>query len=158
MKKLILGLFATAVISMTAHAQTEKSTVLLGGNIGLQTSSGATVFSLNPNIGFFVVNNIAIGAELDLATTSGFTSWALGPYVKPYFGKSDAGKFFAKGSLLVGGATGTTTDVGFGIGAGYALFLNKSIALEFLAQYQKVGKSNDGVFGINIGFQIHLKK
>ena len=52
MKKLILGLFTAAVISMTANAQTEKGTVLLGGNIGLQTSSGSTVFSLNPDIGF----------------------------------------------------------------------------------------------------------
>jgi hypothetical protein len=49
------------------------------------------------------------------------------------------------------------TEVGFGIGAGYALFINRSVALEFGANYTKAGDS-DGIFGIGIGFQIHYKK
>ena len=158
MKKLFLSLITLTLISIGANAQTEKGTALLGGSIGLQTSSGYTVFTLNPNLGIFVVNNVAVGAEVDVTTTSGFTTWAIGPYLKPYFGKTTNGKFFAKGSFLVGGATGEDTQVGVGIGAGYAIFLNRSIAIELLAQYQKFGNGTDGVFGINIGFQIHLKK
>ena len=157
MKKTFLALIFVAAGMMSANAQTEKGTILLGGNISFQTSDGTSVFSATPNIGFFIGNNVAIGMQLNLLTGEGFTAWALGPFVRGYFAGSDKGKFFAQGGINIGGATGVDTEVGFGIGAGYALFLNQSVALEFGANYTKAGDS-DGIFGIGIGFQIHYKK
>ena len=157
MKKVIL--VATILVAgfTSANAQTEKGTVLLGGNISFQTSDGESVFSASPNVGFFVANNIAVGGRFSIATTDGYTAWAVGPFVRGYFAGSDKGKFFAEGSGNVGGATETDTEVGFGAGAGYALFLNKSIALEFGANYNKFGDA-EGIFGLGIGLQIHFKK
>ena len=45
----------------------------------------------------------------------------------------------------------------YGAGLGYASFLNKSVALELGANYQKMGDF-PGSFGLGVGFQIHFKK
>ena len=157
MKKILFALAFIVVGTLNTNAQTEKGTTLLGGNISFQTSDGTSVFTATPNIGFFIGNNIAIGVQLNLLTGEGFTAWAVGPFVRGYFAGSDKGKFFAQGGINIGGATGVDTEVGFGVGAGYALFLNKSVALEFGDNYRKAGDS-DGIFGIGIGFQIHYRK
>jgi hypothetical protein len=57
----------------------------------------------------------------------------------------------------VGGAKNSDTDFGFDVGAGYAAFLNESIALEFLAQYLSAGEAK-GIFSLGAGFQIHFDK
>jgi hypothetical protein len=140
-----------------ASAQTEKGTVLLGGNISFQTSDGATLFSATPNVGIFAWNNVALGAQLTILAAEGYSAWAFGPFVRGYFAGSDKGKLFGQFGINVGGADDVDTEVGFGVGAGYALFLNSSIALEFGANYNKAGNSS-GIFGLGIGFQIHFKK
>ena len=157
MKKVIL--VATILVAgfTSANAQTEKGTVLLGGNISFQTSDGENLFSASPNVGVFVAKNIAVGIRGSIATSEGFTAWSVGPFVRGYFAGSDKGKFFAEGSGNVGGMTDVDTEVGFGAGAGYALFLNKCIAVEFGANYNKFGDA-EGIFGLGIGLQIHFKK
>lgn len=141
---------------MSANAQTEKGTLLLGGNVSFQTSDGISYFSAAPNVGFFIANNLAIGVRGNLLTGESYTAWAVGPFVRGYFAGSEKGKLFAEGGVNVGGVTDEDTEVGFGLGAGYALFLNKSVALEFGANYAKTG-SAEGIFGLGIGFQIHFK-
>ncbi len=162
MKKLFFVFSVLAISFTSAEAQTEKGTFLLGGSVSFQTSNAVSVFSLNPDFGLFIVDNLAVGASANVLTSSGSTSYAIGPFIRPYFGKEEKGKFFAQGSLLVGGASysgSSSTSVGFGLGLGYALFLNQSVALEVKAEYQKLGAgSANGVFGLGAGFQIHYKK
>jgi opacity protein-like surface antigen len=157
MKKLFLiALFIIAGI-IGVNAQTDKGTTLLGGNISFQTSDGTTVFSANPNIGVFVSNKIALGAQFNLLTGDSFSAWAIGPFIRGYFGGNDKGKIFGQGGINIGGATDVDSEVGFGIGGGYAFFLNESVALELGANYTKAGDS-DGLFTMGVGFQIHFKK
>lgn len=163
MKNFILLVAIVLFSGFAAQAQTQKGTFLVGGNLLFQSANGETVFTATPNLGAFISDNLAIGGELALQTGGGMTVWAIGPYIKPYFAVTDKGALFAKGSFLVGGASvkgggSSDTQVGFGAGAGYAFFLNPSVALELGAGYSKMGSNNDGVFGINLGFQIHLKK
>ena len=157
MKKVFLVASILVAGFISANAQTEKKTVMLGGNITFQTSDGESVFAAAPNVGFFVANNIAVGGRFSIVTSEGYTAWGVGPFVRGYFAGSDKGKFFAEASGNVGGVTDSDTEVGFGAGAGYALFLNKSIALEFGANYNKLGDA-EGIFGVGIGFQIHFKR
>jgi hypothetical protein len=157
MKRII---FITAFIIAgiaSVNAQTEKGTLLLGGDISFQTSDGNSLFTAKPNVGFFVANNFAIGGQFTLFAGDGFTSWALGPFVRGYFAGSEKGKFYGQLGLNVGGATGTDTEVGFGVAAGYAIFLNRSIAIDLGLSYDKTG-DNEGIFGIGAGFQIHFKR
>ncbi|MDP4264554.1 MAG: hypothetical protein Q8941_18635 [Bacteroidota bacterium] len=157
MKKIIL--IATLIVTgfINAEAQTENGTVLLGGDISFETSNGNGVFTASPRVGYFVVKNFAVGGEFNLLTSEGFTSWAIGPFVRGYFAGTEQGKFYGQLGVNVGGATGSNTRVGFGIGAGYAIFLNRSIAIDLGLNYNKTGDTN-GIFGIGAGFQIHFKK
>jgi opacity protein-like surface antigen len=157
MKKI---LFITAFLIagvISANAQTEKGTLLLGGNISFQTADGASVFIATPSFGVFAWNNVAIGAQFTLVSSDGSSAWALGPFVKAYFAGSEKGKFFGQFGLNVGGGDNVDTEVGFSLGAGYAIFLNKSIAIDLGVNYTRAGDT-DGIFGIGAGFQIHFKR
>lgn len=157
MKKFFLAVVLVIIGITAVQGQTEKGTWLLGGNISFQASEGSTLFTATPNIGIFVANNIAVGGQVTLLASDGYTAWAIGPFVRGYFAGSEKGKFFGQLGLNVGGAEGSDTEIGFGIGAGYALFLNRSIAIELGANYNKTG-DNNGIFGLGAGFQIHFKK
>ncbi|MFC3366125.1 PorT family protein [Pedobacter fastidiosus] len=67
MKKLLLSLVAVAGLVYSANAQTEKGKVILGGNVGFNSTKveGAAKsdfnFSVVPSVGYFVSNNFAIG-------------------------------------------------------------------------------------------------
>jgi hypothetical protein len=156
MKRFLLAAAIVLVASVGAQAQTEKGTWLLGGNTTFQATDGATIFNASPNIGYFFSNNLAAGLEASFLSADGASIYAFGPFIKPYFGKSEKGKFFGKGSFLLVGGEGDS-QAGFGLGAGYALFLNRSVALEFGANYNKLGEGS-GTFGLGVGFQIHFKK
>lgn len=156
MKKLIFTTLAFVAIAFTASAQTSKGTTLLGGGASFQSQDGTSSWQISPSIGSFVKDNLAIGAAASLGGYDGDTSWQLGAFVKPYFGKADNGKMFLNANLGFGDQTGST-EFAYGAGLGYASFLNKSIALEFSGNYNKVGDMK-GMFGLGIGFQIHFKK
>lgn len=157
MKKLLLAAFFFAAMSFSANAQTEKGTKLLGGSAGFTSQDGSTIWSINPSYGSFIKDNLAIGAEAMLAGYDGESVWMLGAYAKPYFGGSDNGKFFGKAMLGLGDAESMETELSWSAGLGYAAFLNKSIALEIGANYNKTGDFK-GMFGLGVGFQIHFKK
>lgn len=152
MKKLFLATFFLTAFAFTASAQTEKGTKLLGGSAGFMSSDGNTQWNLSPRVGTFVKDDFAIGAFLDIMDRGMGSVTNLGAFVKPYFGKADNGKMFAKASV-----GSMDSEFSYGAGAGYAAFLNKSVALEFSANYDKIGEMK-GMFGLGIGFQIHFKK
>ena len=156
MKRILIMLVLLAGFA-GARAQTERGTFLLGGNAQFLATDGVTIFSLSPNVGYFIVNNWAVGVRASLVTSDSNNSWNFGPFTRYYFGGKDNGKFFGQLAGNVGGGKNSDVELGLGIGAGYALFLNESVALEFTAAYDKAG-NNNGIFGLGAGFQIHLKK
>jgi hypothetical protein len=155
MKKLVLAC-SLLIGALTAGAQTEKNTLLLGGNIAFNSTESVNSFSATPNIGVFVINNLAIGGEFSLFTSEGYTSWGVGPFARYYFGQNPKGKPYLGASALIGGADEADTEVGFGAHGGYAIFLNKSVALQLGVQYNRISEMDN--FGISAGFQIHFKK
>ncbi len=147
---------ACLVMGSAAKAQTDRGTLLLGGNVSFQTSDAQNVFMFNPQLGTFILRNIALGAAFSYRSATGTSStWAVGPFVRPYFGAGD-GKFFLQGQMLIGGGDGLDTKFGWGGGLGYAHFLNSSVALEVTSMYSKIGDMK-GVFALGAGFQIHLQ-
>lgn len=158
MKKLTLLWVVTAAFCLgKANAQTEKGTYLLGGNATFQTADGYSIFLVNPSGGYFFKDNFAAGANIYLLFADGVNSYSVGPFARYYFGKNPTGKFFGNVGLGIGKSTGPDLNLSYGLGAGYAIFLNKSIALEASANYRRE-IDYGGLLGINIGFQIHLKK
>ncbi len=160
MRKIFIVALFVVIGSITANAQTEKATWLLGGDVSISVNSpkgggSNTIFSLSPNAGYFFMKNYAVGGMFNLTTGGGQTFWTLAPFIKGYFSDNAKGKPFAQVGLGVGGAGGGTTT-SFVARGGYAMFLNKSIALEMGAQLSlQTGLTQ---FGVGAGFQIHFKK
>ncbi len=159
----VLFVIASVFTLSAVNAQTSKGTLLLGGQASFNantTSGGGSYFIASPQIGGFVADNVAVGAAADLATGGGSTAYSIMPFVRPYFGGSDAGKFFAQAKAGLAGTSGeggSDTNFGYGAGVGYAIFLNQSTALELGVNYASFG-SGTGVISVGVGFQIHFKK
>ena len=156
MKKLLFAFGITLLSVIATHAQTEKGTLLLGGDVTFSSVDGNSNLTVRPNIGVFVASNFAIGGQGYLFTGDGFTSWRVGPFARYYFTKNPKGKPFVGADVSVGGTDDSDTKFGFGGKAGYAVFLNQSIALEFAVNYERLNEM-DGI-SIGAGFQIHLGK
>jgi hypothetical protein len=157
MKQLLCTTVFFMLIIYGAFSQTDKGTVLLGGGATFTTSDGTSVFNVTPTVGLFILNDVVVGAGFDWYTTKGASSWAIGPFIRLYLFGNDRGKFIVQSGVNVGGAKDSDTDFGFDIGAGYAAFLNESIALEFLAQYTSTGDEK-GIFSLGAAFQIHFHR
>jgi len=158
MKKLLLSLVAVAALTFSANAQTEKGKIILGGNVGFNSSkvdgaSKADVnFSVVPSIGYFVGNNFAIGTgvgyeyEKTVSANRGqLEAFKVAPFGRYYVNLTDQFKFFGQlsvplafGSLKsvdANGDTGSkfasTTSIGVNVAPGFAFFPNKKIGIEF---------------------------
>ncbi len=152
MKKFLLSTFVLAVMAFAASAQTQKGTMLLGGSAGFNSTDGNTTWNISPSLGTFVKDNLAIGALLSISDYGDGSVTNVGAYLKPYFGKKENGKLFAKAML-----GSMDSEFTWGGSLGYAAFLNKSVAMEFGANYDKMGDF-PGTVGLGVGFQIHFKK
>jgi len=155
MKKLLV-LFVMMSAATISKAQIEKGTILLGGGAAFTSAEGESSFFINPNVGFFVVNRIAVGVNASLFTAGGSTTWSFGPFGRYYFGNNESGKPFGGLGFGLSGFDGGDTNFGVGLTAGYAIFLNRSIALELAAHYDRI--SDFDQLSIGAGFQIHFKQ
>jgi hypothetical protein len=157
MKRLsTLLIIATVIGTTNLCAQTDRATLMLGGGASFQATDGYSVFVLNPNVGVFVANNFAVGLQANIVSADNSSAWALGPFARYYFGKNEKGKPFGQATLTLGGSDGSDVSLGGGLTAGYAFFLNQSIALEAAASYFRIDDS--GLFVLGVGFQIHFKR
>lgn len=133
MKKGLLSIFAVIVFVIAANAQTEKGSIMAGGNFSLdfdkaKYKSGSTsvdgekttTLTINPVGGYFIMDGLAVGADLTIETSKdkyenddefGYTHIALGPFVKYYHSSG----FFGLGSFGLGSAKSKSTDAASGI-------------------------------------------
>ena len=178
------------------HAQFEQGTMLVGGSAGLElitnkekaggstsTFGKSTSFNFSPRVGYFVINNLALGAELGFSmskfkadgadyetNSSGVT---IGPFARYYFGK-----FYGEGTFGVGSNKDKEDDAGditeqkssvtsWSVGAGYAIFLNESVAIEpkigygsSTLKYKDVDNYKDIYAGLffRLGVQVYFRK
>lgn len=156
MKKVLLSLVAVAALTFGAQAQTEKGKIIVGGNVGFNSTKvdGAAKadfkFNVTPRVGFFVANNIAIGTgvgyDYDKSVSEGQQTGAfvVAPFGRYYVNLTDQFKFF--GHLAVplnfgtvkdvnangdtGAKLGTANSFGVNLAPGFAFFPNKKIAIE----------------------------
>lgn len=165
-------LIAALLVSGTqCFAQIEKGTMLAGGAFSLQTTKNNSRFSLNPNVGFFVIDNLAVGAGLSVNFSKQgeikSTEFGVGPYVRYYFGKGNTKPFIVTEAnyLTVNnkadGIKNTTTGVGYLLGAGFAAFVSDMVAIEGLAGYNYSdfnGTAGSGGFAMRLGFQLYFNR
>jgi outer membrane protein len=149
---------------------------------GTNTDGTSTSFGLGPQAGYFVMDNLAVGASLMLSASKSksdgtpsvtYSNSTIGlyPFVRYYL---DEGIFF-QGTIGGGSSKGktkfnnTTTEDKFGnflwgLGVGYAYFLNDFVAIEPIVSYQvdtdtdKDDDSKDITSGLylRVAFQVYL--
>lgn len=168
--KILIFLFTFLGIAQVLDAQTSKGTFLLGGNASFQRAKEQSILSINPNVGYFVADRFVAGLNAGINSLSDLTFISLGPNLRGYFLTSEKGSIFATAGfnyVRVNIYNNSDSSTGYNLGIGYAVFLNKAIALEISSNYSKLGSSADnivignsetGIFSINVGFQIHFNK
>jgi len=177
MKKFYFSTVFTLLV-LTGFCQTEKGNWMMGGNILFSSnhqsndygSGTLSTFVLNPKIGYFPINNLAVILNTNyLSQSQGDISdhtLLIGPSIRYYIPASESVKFFFG------------TGVGFDSGSGYSgtalqfeagpsFFITRAVAVEMNISYQtesmKNTEQNSGtvkssIFGVGLGFMIYLGK
>lgn len=182
MKKLLTITTSFFMISSFAFAQTETGRLMIGGDAQFASAKTSefdiktTTVAFNPNVGYFFIDNLAGGLRVEIGSTkvkfddfeATSTSTSVSPFIRYYFlPLSDNIKLFGDASYGFGstkdesdGDEEKTDYSGFTISAGPAIFLTENTALEIKAFYNSIKiKDIDGrtnMFGLGVGFQIHL--
>jgi hypothetical protein len=176
MKKLI-GIFVIALsfCSLQSNAQIQKGNILVGGDLaGLHFGSGG-YFNVNidPKVGFFIRDNVAVGAYVNFGLTtakdqSTVTTYGVGALARYYVNDPKTnvlkhGRLFFEGNVGIEGnntKNTSTNGLGLGIGPGYAYFITPNIGLETLLKYNGIvgfgSQATSNTVDLNIGFQIYL--
>jgi len=154
MKKLLLTLSAVAVLGLAANAQTEKGKFMVGGQVSFDgtkvkdTDIKTNSFSIVPNAGYFVADNIAVGtgigynwskSEIDNLKETTNSSFVLAPFGRLYSKNDGPVKFFGQLSVPMswgtleeeGTKTATTANYGVELAPGIAYFPTSNIGVEF---------------------------
>lgn len=194
MKKTFISAFL--FISTISFAQFPKGSILLGGSVSADFTTNKTIagsttttnsttnsFSLAPNVGYFVINNLAVGGALQFYTSStkddgsrvsfATNSFALQPFGRYYFDKFYAEASFGFGSYTFENTNGngiTTTNKGslfnWALAGGYVFLLNDHVGLEPQIGYGSQSRSPDGSntttrdagLFLRLGVQVYLTK
>jgi outer membrane protein len=174
--KSLVTLILLAGLFQMASAQTVNSGAwMLGGSVGFNSiktdgdDNSETYLNISPNVGYYIMNNLAIGARINYLSYSydgdSESQFGFGPWARYYFINS----LFAQAGVDFG-STGMdffsiladegSSTLNFGIG--YSWFLNNSVAIEPQLQYSIYSGDEDGFladytkFGFNIGVQAFL--
>lgn len=160
MKRLILSIALLSGVAFTTQAQTEKGKFIIGGNASYSTSKSdadnakaSHNFSIVPNVGYFVSENIAVGTGIGYQSSKASIASPIGkqeafvvaPFGRYYTPVADKFKFF--GHLSVPMAFGTTkatdsdlkvgdknynsTSIGVALSPGFAFYPSSKIGIEF---------------------------
>ena len=170
MRKSLFIFIVAMAIGIGSYAQTDKNDWLVGGNMTINTTTDNSEFSFRPSAGYFFVNNFAAGAEF-LLSFSKFgdrktNSVGVGPFARYYFTKNPNFKPMVHASFNVASESSkenniktTNTVTSLFLGGGGAFFINRNVAIEALAGYNRSKFENfdpEGGFLFRIGFQVHL--
>lgn len=183
MKKIQLFLCSALFFAAAAQSQITKGNWLVGGsasfssfeskfhNNGSDITQTGLSFQINPNVGYFFVDKLAVGIlpAFGYYNPSGSNnnsySYGFGPFIKYYFLKPD--KLinpFAQASFGFNEGRNEASSIskssGYDLKAGTAIFFNSSVALEVAINYDynKIDNTQNNNISLAIGFQIHLEK
>lgn len=180
----LINLFFTAIlfVSLSANAQITKGNWMVGGSASYSTSnttnqqgdklSSGIGLSINPNLGYFFIDQLAGGTQLNFnygKPSGGYsnTSYSISPFLRYYFLKPDKIiNIFTEISYGYGISKSQNDKSsfvrGYSLKAGPVIYVNSSVGLELTANYNssylEQTNNNYNHFTIGLGFQIHLEK
>ena len=164
----IMAIFAAG---NRVEAQTAKGDWLVGGLLDLNTAKNSTTFEFSPNVGYFILNNLAIGGTLvyayDKLGDLKVTSFGIGPFTRYYFGETKIRPFFAgdmtfeKQKFTTNAGSSTEDAFSWFLGGGAAFFINENVAVDGLLGYghtKVTDKEGSAGLRLRIGFQVYITR
>lgn len=168
MKQLLRSLMVCTMI-FSAYALTAqtcaKGVWMIGGSAGFSSDKpdggeSTTSFELSPQLGYFIMDNLAIGALLSYQKSGDASTFGFGPMIRYYFANNLFGQVSYAIASYDSGLPNSDSVSGneLGIGIGYDWWLNNSIAIEPVLGYSKQGGDlgKGSSFGLSIGVQAFL--
>lgn len=173
MKKVNIFLLLAALITLNVAVigQTQQGKILLKGSTSLDFSymnntiksdlgnsnfSKTTNFNINPEVGYFFIDNLAVTLQVDLGLAgeklnngdkASSTQILAGPFAYYYLGQSSVKPYIGAG-IMLGSQTNSSTPnggveskttyglFGYGVGVGVACFLNQTVGLDLSVAYK----------------------
>jgi hypothetical protein len=191
----LLGLFTAFILlnSGMSMAQLKQGTVLAGGrfnvsfgtiknespgsnqNTTIVTTTRYSDVTFNPKMGLFITDALALGVDFNIdtytsknkdngvrSTSSYYTLGAFGRYYFPSKIFLESGLGFGRKSTNGNSMTNLFT---YSLGAGYAIFFNKNVALEPMILYKGMKdtnvkdsryKTSNGSLQVGLGLQVYF--
>lgn len=192
MKKLILTICLAAATIWQTNAQVITTTPQTSANVGdapiragnwmAGGSIGTTGFNfstetfqlrVDPKLGYFIRDNIAIGGQgtIDLSFYKGGSTigYGIAPFIRYYFPETATrtGRWFGEGSVGINGSHKKDSEedlpmsLKLGIRGGYSHFVARNVAIEGTLGYEFTradisSASGSSGLGLAFGFQIYL--
>lgn len=190
MKKILGILSILLCLSTIGYSQFTKGKILAGGSFNVNLNSnkykngGTTTnignsnsMNLNPQVGYFFMDNFAAGAGLSIGASSyksgnvkySFSNTYFSPFARYYFGN-----IYGQAAVLIGSSKAKndapnspivkSNSSGWSLLAGYAYLLNDHVAIEPQIGYglnyddENPGTSISGGLFIRVGLQVYLGK
>jgi hypothetical protein len=175
MKFTITLIIVLIAFQMGSAQKIEKTTKLMGGTLeirGVLPDDDPNTFAidLNPVVGLFVADNLAVGPGLNLAyantsdTDTEAFKFGISPLVRYYIGEGNM-KVFGQGTLgynWVNTNTGEVSDnddfYNAGLGMGVAMFPVRAVGVEMSVNYLRNPRFNNGVDAIMLRVGIFAYK
>ncbi len=149
---------------------------LVGGSIGstgYNFSTETFQFNVDPKLGYFFRDNIAIGGQgtigLSFYKGGSTINYGVAPFIRYYFPETatPTGRWFGEGSLGINGSHKKNSEedlpvsLMLGLRGGYAHFIARNVAIEGTLGYTFTradisSSSGDSGLGLAFGFQIYL--
>ena len=152
-----------------SYSKTDSKNSNSGGTNINYVSKGIYSISLEPNIGYFFLDRLAIGTKISYI--NGFVegskldsegmNLSFGPYARYYiFKDKNLINLFVEPSYYKFFSKGLGNSSGYGLKSGLVIFLNSSVGFESSIAYGKSSSKNADSYNVFLGFglQIHLEK
>ncbi len=178
MRKVLFLTVLALSCSLITKAQIQRGNLMVGGDIAdfrLNLNEGGYfTMRINPKVGFFIKDNLAIGPYVNLGLTTvkgGGTSvdYGVGAFGRYYLNDTAInvvrhGRFFFEGNVGIEGNNpsggSNTNGLGLGIGPGFAYFITPNVGLETMLKYQGIvgfgSNPTSSTLDLSVGFQIYL--
>jgi hypothetical protein len=174
-KKILVA--ATLLITFASNAQIDKGNWMMGGSgrfgnyktTNSDESFNTTQIGINPNIGYFIIDKLAVGTSAQFSFTffsndsSIYKAYIISPFLRYYFFESDKkiNIFSEVNYEFLRISNNVQKQDNFKVKAGVVFFLNSSVGIEVALNYSKqksnLDYENRGIY-LDVGFQIHLER
>jgi len=144
--RILFSLLLVAGAMTFAQAQVNKGAWMVGGSVAFESTEGENSIKIEPELGYFLINNLAVGSNFNIDFEGDDTQIEFGPFARYYAFKG----LFAQAGIGYAKENDNDALIGYNGAVGYSWFLNNSVAFEPSLRYS----STDGIGTLYLGIGV----